>query len=206
MRKVFILFFKAIKRVKVLLLKPVDQFMSWFAFYSNNVQFSSYSNSGWPKVSVALGGTCIIGEGFRSNNREMSNPIGRCRPCSLVVSAGAKLVIGRNVGVSSTSIVCHNRIDIGDYVKIGGNTVIYDTDFHSLASQDRLDKVLDASKTLTSPIWIGHNAFIGAHSTILKGVNIGENSVIGACSVVTKNVPANEVWAGNPARKLRSLE
>ena len=37
---------------------------------------------------------------------------------------------------------------------------------------------------------------------ILPGVTIGENAVIGAQSVISKNVPANEIVAGNPAKKI----
>jgi len=43
------------------------------------------------------------------------------------------------------------------------------------------------------------NAIIGAKSTIMAGVTIGAGAVIGCGSVVLKNVPAGEVWAGNPA-------
>ena len=55
------------------------------------------------------------------------------------------------------------------------------------------------------PVAICDNAFIGAKSIILKGVTIGENSVIGAGSVVTKSVPANQIWAGNPAKFIREI-
>ena len=37
---------------------------------------------------------------------------------------------------------------------------------------------------------------------VLPGVEIGENAIIGAQSVITKDVPANEIFAGNPARKI----
>ena len=43
-------------------------------------------------------------------------------------------------------------------------------------------------------------ATIGAGSTILPGLTIGEGAMIGAGSVVTKDVPAGELWLGNPAR------
>ena len=51
---------------------------------------------------------------------------------------------------------------------------------------------------------IEDDVFVGAYATILKGVTVGRGAVIGAASVVTRNVPAYEVWAGNPARKLES--
>jgi acetyltransferase-like isoleucine patch superfamily enzyme len=53
------------------------------------------------------------------------------------------------------------------------------------------------------PIEIGKNVWIGANSVILKGIEIGDGGVVGAGSVVTKSIPANEIWAGNPARKIR---
>ena len=56
-----------------------------------------------------------------------------------------------------------------------------------------------------APVVIENNVFIGAHCIILKGVSIGENSIIGAGSVVTKNVPANQIWAGNPAKFIRKI-
>ncbi len=55
---------------------------------------------------------------------------------------------------------------------------------------------------ITKPITIGKNSFIGARAMVLPGVEIGENAIIGAQSVVTKNVPANDISAGNPARKI----
>ncbi len=34
---------------------------------------------------------------------------------------------------------------------------------------------------------------------------IGDEAVIGAGSVVTKNIPAGEIWAGNPAKLIRKI-
>lgn len=53
---------------------------------------------------------------------------------------------------------------------------------------------------------IGNNVFIGEGATILGGSHIGDNVIIGANSVVSGNVDSNSVYAGNPARKLMTLE
>lgn len=54
--------------------------------------------------------------------------------------------------------------------------------------------------------YVGKGAIIGANSTIMAAVKIGSQAVIGAGSVVTKNVPACQVWHGNPAtyQKMRT--
>ena len=55
---------------------------------------------------------------------------------------------------------------------------------------------------LTGNIIIGNNTFIGANSIIIQGKKIGNNVIIGAGSVVISDIPDNETWAGNPARKI----
>lgn len=205
MQKIVFLCLKITKRLKRALVRPIDWFGSLVIFYANNVHFSTFTNQGWPRVNVSREGRLTIGPGFRSNNREMANPIGRFHPCSLIVSGNGELSIGSNVGMSSSAIVCHRKVVIGDNVNLGGGTVIYDTDFHSLTRVDRKDPSTDRANTKTAPVIIEKDVFVGGHTTILKGVIIGEGSVIGACSVVTRNVPAGELWAGNPAKFLRSL-
>ena len=51
-------------------------------------------------------------------------------------------------------------------------------------------------------VHIKRGAFIGCNSVICNSCTIGENAIIGAGSIITKDVPANQVWAGNPARKI----
>jgi acetyltransferase-like isoleucine patch superfamily enzyme len=114
------------------------------------------------------------------------------------------LVIGRNVGLSGTTIVCARSVTIEDDVYIGGGCNIYDTDFHSISPEARLAR--PDSTVKTAPILIKRRSFVGAHTTILKGVVIGEAAVIGAGSVLARSVPDGEIWAGNPARFVRRIE
>jgi sugar O-acyltransferase (sialic acid O-acetyltransferase NeuD family) len=57
---------------------------------------------------------------------------------------------------------------------------------------------------LSGNVLVGENSFIGANAVVRQSLNIGNNVVVGAGSVVISNIPDNEVWIGNPARKLRS--
>ncbi len=52
---------------------------------------------------------------------------------------------------------------------------------------------------------LGDNVTIYANAVIIGNVHIGDNAVIGAGSVVLKDVPAGEVWAGNPAHFIKKV-
>ena len=55
-------------------------------------------------------------------------------------------------------------------------------------------------------ITVGNNVFIGMDTIILKGVTIGDNVVVGARSLVTRDLPSGAVYAGSPARFLKSID
>jgi acetyltransferase-like isoleucine patch superfamily enzyme len=189
---------KAIRIVRLMVDTPITKLY----LLANGVTFGTDLKSrGIPYLNIWGGGNLIIGNNFVMNNGR-NNPIGREQRCSFVVANGGALRIGNNVGVSSLAIVCHEQITIGNNVKIGGNVVIYDTDFHSLDADQRACPEKDSQNTKTSPVHIGHNVFIGAHCVLLKGSSIGDNSIVGAGSIVTRSVPAGEIWAGNPARRI----
>lgn len=172
-----------------------------FIFNYYNVNYNKdFKTKGIPIVKISKGGKLIIGHNFSMNNNYNGNIIGRQQPCIFSVSKGAELFIGDNVGISSTAIICTKKIIIGNNVRIGGNTCIYDTDFHSLYVDERTAVPEITINVKRESVEIEDNVFIGAHTTILKGVKIGRNSIIGACSVVAKSIPPDEIWAGNPAK------
>lgn len=52
---------------------------------------------------------------------------------------------------------------------------------------------------------IGNHVRVCAGAIIIGDVTIGDNAIIAAGAVVTKNVPANEVWGGNPAHFIKKV-
>lgn len=148
-------------------------------------------------------GKIIFGKEVVFNSSSNANPIGGDVRMVLRVSPKALLEIGDYSGISNSAIICHEKISIGKYVKIGGSVKIYDTDFHNLNWLSRLQKGLDIPNT--KPITIGDYVFIGANTIILKGVSIGEKSIVGAGSVVTKSIPDNQIWGGNPAKFIKNI-
>ena len=148
-------------------------------------------------------GKYIIGDNVEINSSVRDNPTGGGYLTSLNSLEGATLIIGNDVGISHSAITAKERVEIGNNVLIGTNCMITDTDFHPIDAEQR--RINDKTAIKSAPIKIGNNVFIGARSIILKGVTIGENSVVGAGSVVTKDVPANEIWAGNPAKFIKEV-
>ncbi len=203
---VLVVIYKIIRRINRTIMLLFYYVITLLKFLFNGVNFhSDFTSRGIPFIDVVLGGRMVIGRSFSMNNTKWFNPIGRSQKCSFYVAKNAELVISDHVGISGTAIVCSQKVFIGNYVKIGGGCCIYDTDFHSIIPEERKIKELDIKGARSKVVIIEDNVFIGAHTTILKGVVIGKNSIIGACSVVTKPVPANQIWAGNPARFIKNL-
>jgi len=140
----------------------------------------------------------VLSEGVCLNSSLRSNPIGCSRPVSLrTMQAGAEIILGPGVGLSSTSVCAARRIEIGEGTFVGADAMIFDNDFHAPVGDWNWG---DYASDNPRPVVIGRGVFIGARAIVLKGVTIGDRAIVGAGAVVTKDVPARQIAAGNPAR------
>lgn len=120
-------------------------------------------------------------------------------------------MLGRGVSVGSYTEIGNNVI-IGDRTRIGAHSfipegVLIGPDcFIGPGVTFTNDRFPPSPKNKWQRTTVCRRAAIGAGCIILPGVTIGFRALIGAGSVVTKNVPPNEIWAGNPAKKLRRRE
>lgn len=160
---------------------------------------------GKPIIQKEPGSIIRMGKGVVLVSNSEANTAGINHPVIIAThSKDAEVVLENNVGMSGVSINCVKRCVFKEGVMLGANVNVWDTDFHPIDPQKRVQQksIMDAHY---SPILIEKNVWIGANTTVLKGVTIGENTVVGAMSLVNKNLPPNSVCVGNPARKVKDL-
>jgi chloramphenicol O-acetyltransferase type B len=121
-----------------------------------------------------------------------------------------KVIIGQNFYIGRDSFI-ETDVVIGHNVMFGNRVAIigrYDHHYQlpgmpmRLAPQIRDPeynwKGIGLTTIIENDVWIGYG------STVMGGVKIGEGSIIGAGSLVTKDVEPYSIYAGVPARKVRS--
>lgn len=117
------------------------------------------------------------------------------------------IAVGENVEIFrpfNTTIDTQNPhlLTIGNDVQITGPVTILTHDYSWSVLKRKYGYIYgNQRKTI-----IGDNVFIGWGATILGGTQIGNNVIIGANAVVSGHVDSNSVYAGNPARKIMTLE
>lgn len=146
------------------------------------------------------------------------------RPGALAIGKGCTMdgvhfAIGRDGSVSigdacyftNAVLLCELELRIGNYVVIGWNTTIADTDFHPVSPAERIADAVACSplgegrsrpEIARSPVIIEDDVWIGPNATILKGVRIGAGAWIEAGSLITRDVPPRSRVLGNPAQIL----
>ena len=121
-----------------------------------------------------------------------------------IVLKGAK--IGSNCNINAqcfieNDVVIGNNVTVKCGVQLWDGIILEDGVFigpNATFTNDKYPRSKVYREQFARTV-VKKGASIGANATILCGVTIGENAMIGAGSVVTKDVPAGELWYGNPA-------
>lgn len=105
------------------------------------------------------------------------------------------VTIGSNCRIQSHAFICE-LVEIGDDCFIS-HGAMFVNDLFATGGPARGDK------TKWMHTKVGNNVSIGTNATVLP-VSICDNVVIGAGAVVTKDIVMPGIYAGNPARFVRS--
>jgi acetyltransferase-like isoleucine patch superfamily enzyme len=112
-------------------------------------------------------------------------------------------------------LLCELELRIGDYVMIGWNATVADTDFHPIGPAERVADAVACSplgqgrrrpEIPRRPVVIEDDVWIGPNATILKGVRIGAGAFVEAGALVTRDVPSGMRVLGNPAQLAGRVE
>jgi acetyltransferase-like isoleucine patch superfamily enzyme len=141
-------------------------------------------DANWPH-KIAIGPDCVVEPGVAFKFDGIWSP-GR----AIVVGAGS--FVGRGTEFNIT-----RGIDIGAGALIGSGCRFVDHD-HGIDPGVPMGR----QPSPGAAIRIGHGAWLGANVVVLAGVEVGDGAVVGAGAVVTRSVPAGEIWAGVPARRI----
>ena len=95
-----------------------------------------------------------------------------------LVAINSLVLIGNGCIINTGAIIEH-ECEIGDYTHIGPGAL------------------------LAGNVRVGKSVFVGARSVVKQGVSIGDYAIIGAGTVVINDIPRNETWVGNPARRIK---
>lgn len=136
-------------------------------------------------------------------NSKIDKTAGICAGTLIVNSTMGKYSdIGYDCVVINTQI--GNFCSFGSNIKIGGSSHPIHWGSSSTVFCEYEDhikrKFANHQYNPTMPTKIGSDVWIADNAMIKAGIDIGNGAVIGMGSVVTKDVPAYEIWAGNPAK------
>lgn len=126
--------------------------------------------------------------------------------------------VGEQVHVyPSARIIVPWNLDIGDRASIGEHALIYNLGPVRIGARATISHLAhlcagthDHSKPalplLRTPITIGADAWVCAQALVGPNVIVGEGAIVGAGAVAMRNVPAWEIFAGNPATFVKRRE
>lgn len=113
----------------------------------------------------------------------------------------ARVEFGKDFGATTAlKLISYHRVEFGQNVLIGWDTIIMDTDFHRMKNRGT-----GAYTKGYAPVHIGANCWIGCRSTILKGTVLPAYCTLGAGTTIGKRIEGEYQVIGNTS-ELRTLK
>lgn len=138
--------------------------------------------------------------GGTSSRRVLSDRLRRFGATfATVVHPAASLAVGTQVGEGSillAGVVTTAPITIGRHIVAMPHVVFTHDDVIG-------DFTMFATRaSLAGAVLVEDGAYVGAGALVRENVTIGARATVGMGAVVLRDVPSDEVWVGNPARRL----
>ena len=183
-------------------------------------QTSGWADGQLPRNVIVGDNSLITGEfAFKRFHSRQENAVVIGAHCTMdgvhfSIGQNGRVAVGDYCYFTNAVLLCEMELRIGNYVVIGWNTTVTDTDFHPLSPAERIADAIACSPlgkgkprpaAVMRPVTIEDNVWIGPNATILKGVRIGAGAFIEAGSLVTRDVPPRARVLGNPAQVIGEI-
>lgn len=119
-------------------------------------------------------------------------------------SLEGRLIVGDHALIQSgvRVLASGGEVRIGAYSAIASNSVVVAANHALTPDKTYLYNPMDESRT---GVVLGRNVWVGANCVLLPGTLIGDNAVVAAGAVVRDEIPANQLWGGVPAKKIKDI-
>jgi len=113
------------------------------------------------------------------------------------LSIGAGVYVGPGV-----TLDLFGPLHLGERTTVSTGAILLT---HSDAGKSHGNRLVSTFPPMRKGLQVGMDCWIGAGVVVLDGCSVGDRSVVGAGAVVTRALPEGAVYAGNPARRIRSV-
>lgn len=123
-------------------------------------------------------------------------------PEAKILTYGGDIKMGNYCTLNPNAIIYgQGGVTMGDGVRIAAHSVIIPSNHQVDGDADSAYRKPNISKGIT----IGNNVWIGTHCVILDGVHVAKGCVIAAGAVVTRSTEPDGIYAGVPARRIKTI-
>jgi acetyltransferase-like isoleucine patch superfamily enzyme len=139
--------------------------------------------------SVSIGDRVLFGHNVMIREKVVVG--NRCKIGTNVVIDG-KSTIGSDVSIQTGVYICtYSTVEDGVFL---GPCCVFTNDKYAMQKEFKL----------VGPT-VKRGASVGANALLFPGITVGEGAVIGSQAMVNRDVPAEMIYAGVPAKKMRPV-
>lgn len=169
-------------------------------FTEHELKSSGFKSIG---CNVRIAKTCTI---IGLANIEIGNNVRIDGYCSIIAAGTAFLRIGSFVHVAGyCGIYAGSGVVLEDFCGLSSGVRIYTgTDDYSGRTLTNPTVPAEFTGVVHGPVALRRHVIVGTGTTILPGVTVEEGTAIGALSLVSKSLESWSIYAGCPAKRLKS--
>lgn len=160
-------------------------------------------------IQVAVKGAFEVGDFSRIGNdteilgNEVKIGAHLFHSAGLRVGGGGRQNPAANLTIGDRCTIHNNFINVCEPVVIGDDVGL--SPETSILTHGYWLSVLEGFPASFAGVWIGRGTIVGYRSLLMMGISIADECVVGAQSVVSRSLSERGIYAGSPAKFIKSI-